>query len=214
MMWNPLPATYLQDVTHHLSTTSTTNNSIQEAMHILDLIFFRKKTSIPKRVDQEGRQVDLATDLAPMAKATRAEWLRVKKYFPPGWSPVHSSRSDSCSNPAAFSCRFASSLAHRKATARNRLSSVHVHYRRTKGGNGTGRVPTAWKAVGEALRKSMRSQATSTAAMGGGFRQTGVGTERENRHGSSCVCLVLRYRFLFSETTSQALYLSKHAIES
>ena len=35
-------------------------------------------------------------------------------------------------------------------------------------GSGTGRVPTAGKAVGEALRKSTRSE--TTAAMGGGMR--------------------------------------------
>lgn len=44
-----------------------------------------------------------------MAKATMVEWLRVKKYLRPGSRPAHSSRSDSCTNPAAFSRRFASS---------------------------------------------------------------------------------------------------------
>lgn len=54
--------------------------------------------------------MDLAeAHLAPMAKATMVEWLRVKKYLRPGWSPAHSSRSDSCENPVAFSRRFASS---------------------------------------------------------------------------------------------------------
>ena len=42
-----------------------------------------------------------------------------------------------------------------------------------------GRVPTAWKAVGEALRKSMRSE--TTAAMGGG--RVEVGTEYDRPEG-------------------------------
>ena len=44
-----------------------------------------------------------------MANAMMVEWLRVKKYLRPGSSPAHSSRSESCTNPAAFSRRFASS---------------------------------------------------------------------------------------------------------
>ena len=49
--------------------------------------------------------------------------MRVKKYLRPGSSPDHSSRSESCANPAAFSRRFASSSPERN---NNRTESAET----------------------------------------------------------------------------------------
>lgn len=115
--------------------------------------------------------------MAPMAKATMVEWLRVKKYLRPGSSPAHSSRSESCANPAALSRRFASSIpdgsSSRKESVSSDQSARGVEGKKEEGRRKkerqTGVVPTAWKAVGDALRKSTRSETTgATAAIGGG----------------------------------------------
>lgn len=58
-----------------------------------------------------------------MAKATMVEWLRVKKYLRPGSSPAHSSRSESCANPAALSRRFASSIPDGSSSRKESVSS-------------------------------------------------------------------------------------------
>ena len=105
-----------------------------------------------------------------MAKATMVEWLRVKKYLRPGSSPDHSSRSESCANPAAFSRRFASSGPDgNKSTAELSQLRQSARKKQEKRKGKEECVPTAWKAVGDALRKSTRSETTgATAAMAGG----------------------------------------------
>jgi len=68
-----------------------------------------------------------------MANAMMVEWLRVKKYLRPGSSPAHSSRSESCTNPAAFSRRFASSS---PDGSNNPTESAQINSAREKKGKG------------------------------------------------------------------------------
>lgn len=73
-----------------------------------------------------------------------------------------------------------------EATAqRSQLRSI----REEKNGKGSRWcVPTAWKAVGDALRKSTRSETTgATVAMGGGGGADPAGEQRTNTDGSAVV---------------------------
>lgn len=70
MMWNPLPATYLPNID-------------TESYWIRFIFPFTKECAFRVGKPKERKLIE-QTHLAPIAKATMAEWLRVKKYFRPG----------------------------------------------------------------------------------------------------------------------------------
>jgi hypothetical protein len=118
----------------------------------------------------------------------------VKKYLRPGSSPVHSSRSESCVYPAAFSLRFdSSSLAGSNSRTESVQSAPTKNGRKEK--QRRGRLPTAWKAVGDALRKSTRSETTGAMApaeamLGGGGGDAASELETEARADGAMIDLV------------------------
>ena len=105
------------------------------------------------------------THFFPMAKAMMVEWFLVKKYFPPD-SNTQSSLSDRWAKPACFKRFFASSTSTKISPRSIQEKRIQIFVDQSERSGGEAGLPTAWKLVGEALRKSTRSRAIgSTVAM-------------------------------------------------
>lgn len=157
MMWNPLPATYLPN--------------IDTKLHWIRFIFSFTKECILCR-ETEGAQVDIADSLGADSEGDDGGVIACEEVLPAWLKPRPLLPLRKLLEPRRLQQSLRLIFSHRKQQQEIdpvQISSLHfTSVTNKREGGGTGRVPTAWKAVGEALRKSTRSE--TTAAMGGGMR--------------------------------------------